>query len=153
MDGFEKNEGVILVAATKFPENLDEALRRPGRFDRIVPVRLPDVSDCVKIFEYYLDKLPSRSADIDCEQLARLTVGLSPASLSMIVKHAGLIARKQGASMVCAEHLREAVKVVRIGDVSVAERRSIRTKCVASACMRRGMASSRRYGAPACWKN
>ena len=122
MDGFEKNEGVILVAATNFPENLDEALRRPGRFDRIVPVRLPDVADRVKIFEYYLGKLPARSADIDCDQLARLTVGLSPASLSMIVNQAGLIARKQGASMVCAEHLREAVKVVRIGDVSGAEK-------------------------------
>jgi cell division protease FtsH len=118
MDGFEKNEGVILVAATNFPENLDEALRRPGRFDRIVPVRLPDVSDRVKIFEYYLGKLPSRSADIDCDQLARLTVGLSPASLSMIVNHAGLIARRRGAGIVSAEHLREAVKVVRIGDVS-----------------------------------
>ncbi|SAK60185.1 ATP-dependent metalloprotease [Caballeronia temeraria] len=122
MDGFEKNEGVILVAATNFPENLDEALRRPGRFDRIVPVRLPDVSDRVKIFEYYLGKLPSRAADIDCDQLARLTVGLSPASLSMIVNQAGLIARKQGASSVCAEHLREAVKIVRIGDVSGAQK-------------------------------
>jgi cell division protease FtsH len=122
MDGFEKNEGVILVAATNFPENLDEALRRPGRFDRIVPVRLPDVSDRVKIFEYYLGKLPSCSTDIDCNQLARLTVGLSPASLSMIVNQAGLIARRQGAGMVCAEHLREAVKVARIGDVSRAEK-------------------------------
>jgi cell division protease FtsH len=122
LDGFEKNEGVILVAATNFPENLDEALRRPGRFDRIVPVRLPDVSDRVKIFEYYLSKLPSRSADIDCEQLARLTVGMSPASLSMIVNQAGLIARKQGAGEICAEHLSEAVKVVRIGDVNGAQR-------------------------------
>jgi cell division protease FtsH len=118
MDGFEKNEGVILVAATNFPDNLDEALRRPGRFDRIVQVRLPDVADRVKIFEYYLGKLPSRAADIDCDQLARLTVGLSPASLSMIVNQAGLIARKQGASVVCADHLREAIKVVRIGDKS-----------------------------------
>ncbi|SAK53913.1 ATP-dependent metalloprotease [Caballeronia hypogeia] len=122
MDGFEKNEGVILVAATNFPENLDEALRRPGRFDRIVPIRLPDIADRVKIFEYYLGKLPSCSTDIDCKQLARLTVGLSPASLSMIVNQAGLIARKQGAGMVCAEHLREAVKVVRIGDVSGAQK-------------------------------
>ncbi|SAL77997.1 ATP-dependent metalloprotease [Caballeronia arvi] len=122
MDGFEKNEGVIVVAATNFPDHLDEALRRPGRFDRIVPVRLPDVVDRVKIFEYYLGKLPSRSADIDCDQLARLTVGLSPASLSMIVNQAGLIARRQGAGMVCAGHLREAVKVVRIGDVSGAQK-------------------------------
>ncbi|SAK99888.1 ATP-dependent metalloprotease [Caballeronia fortuita] len=121
MDGFEKNEGVIVVAATNFPENIDEALRRPGRFDRIVQVRLPDVADRVKIFEYYLGKLPSRATDIDCDQLARLTVGLSPASLSTIVNQAGLIARRQGASAVCAAHLREAVKVVRIGDVSGAQ--------------------------------
>jgi cell division protease FtsH len=122
MDGFEQNEGVILVAATNFPENLDEALRRPGRFDRIVQVRLPDVSDRLKIFEYYLSKLPSRSADIDCDKLARLTVGMSPAALSMIVNQAGLIARKQGASTIDADHLSEAVKVVRIGDVTSAQK-------------------------------
>jgi cell division protease FtsH len=118
MDGFDKNEGVIVVAATNFPENLDEALRRPGRFDRIVPVRLPDVADRVKIFEYYLGKLPARAGDIDCDQLARLTVGLSPASLSMIVNQAGLIARKRGAGAIGADDLREAIKVVRIGDAS-----------------------------------
>jgi cell division protease FtsH len=122
MDGFEQNEGVILVAATNFPENLDEALRRPGRFDRIVQVRLPDVSDRLKIFEYYLGKLPSRAADIDCDKLARLTVGMSPASISMIVNQAGLIARKQGASMIDAGHLSEAIKVVRIGDVTGAQK-------------------------------
>ncbi|MDR5881593.1 AAA family ATPase [Caballeronia sp. LZ032] len=122
MDGFDKNDGVIVVAATNFPESIDEALRRPGRFDRIVPVRLPDVADRVKIFEYYLERMPSRAADIDCAQLARLTVGLSPASLAMIVNQAGLIARRKGADSVAAAHLREAVKVVRIGDVSGAQK-------------------------------
>ena len=122
MDGFESNEGVILVAATNHPENIDEALRRPGRFDRQVQVRLPDVADRAKIFEFYVSKLPSRGTDVDFEQLARLTTGLSPATLSMIVNQAGLLARKAGVTEVSAAHFREAIKIARIGDVSGAEK-------------------------------
>lgn len=122
MDGFESNAGVIIVAATNHPDNIDEALRRPGRFDRQVQVRLPDVADRAKIFEFYISKLPSRGSDVDYEQLARLTTGLSPATLSMIVNQAGLLARKAGANQVCADHFREAIKIARIGDVSGAEK-------------------------------
>src|SRR6202012_2999904 len=96
MDGFESNEGVIVVAATNHPDNLDEALRRPGRFDRTVQVRLPDREDCAKIFRFYAQKLKSKAANIDYDQLARLTTGLSPATVAMVVNQAGLIARKAG---------------------------------------------------------
>ncbi|WP_144148371.1 AAA family ATPase [Paraburkholderia sp. BCC1884] len=122
MDGFASNEGVIIVAATNHPDNLDEALRRPGRFDRTVQVRLPDREDRAKIFRFYAEKLKSKAADIDYDQLARLTTGLSPATVAMVVNQAGLVARKAGESEIAAKHFMEAIKIARIGDVSGAER-------------------------------
>ncbi|MDR5837159.1 AAA family ATPase [Caballeronia sp. LZ034LL] len=122
MDGFASNEGVIIVAATNHPDNLDEALRRPGRFDRTVQVRLPSLEDRSEILRFYADNLKKKSDDIDFEQLARLTTGLSPASLSMIVNQAGLVARKAGTREVAAEHFLEAIKIARIGDINGAER-------------------------------
>lgn len=121
MDGFEKNEGVIILAATNHPENMDEALRRPGRFDRHVHVRLPDVADRAEMFRFYAKKLKPLPPDLDADQLARLTTGLSPASIAMIVNQAGLVARKRSADVVGMEHFREAIKIVRVGDVSGAE--------------------------------
>jgi cell division protease FtsH len=122
MDGFESNEGVIVVAATNHPDNLDEALRRPGRFDRTVHVRLPDLEDRAEILRFYAAKLTSKSDEIDFNQLARLTTGLSPATLSMIVNQAGLVARKTGDDEVSAAHFIEAIKIARIGDLNGAER-------------------------------
>jgi cell division protease FtsH len=122
MDGFDSNEGVIIVAATNHPDNLDEALRRPGRFDRTVQVRLPDREDRAKIFRFYAQRLKSKSADIDYDQLARLTTGLSPATVAMVVNQAGLVARKAGDTEITSKHFMEAIKIARIGDVSGAER-------------------------------
>ncbi|WP_345815094.1 AAA family ATPase [Paraburkholderia sp. PREW-6R] len=122
MDGFASNEGVIIVAATNHPDNIDEALRRPGRFDRTVQVRLPDREDRAQIFRFYAEKLKSKSADIDYDQLARLTTGLSPATLAMVVNQAGLVARKAGDTEIASKHFMEAIKIARIGDVSGAER-------------------------------
>ncbi|MDR5815753.1 AAA family ATPase [Caballeronia sp. LZ033] len=122
MDGFASNEGVIIVAATNHPDNLDEALRRPGRFDRTVQVRLPSLEDRSEILRFYADSLKKKSDDIDFEQLARLTTGLSPASLAMIVNQAGLVARKAGTREVAAAHFLEAIKIARIGDINGAER-------------------------------
>lgn len=122
MDGFASNEGVIIVAATNHPDNLDEALRRPGRFDRTVQIRLPDREDRAKIFRFYAEKLKSKAADIDYDQLARLTTGLSPATVAMVVNQAGLVARKAGETEIAAKHFMEAIKIARIGDVSGAER-------------------------------
>ncbi|PQV50028.1 AAA family ATPase [Paraburkholderia sp. BL21I4N1] len=122
MDGFASNEGVIIVAATNHPDNLDEALRRPGRFDRTVQVRLPDREDRAKIFRFYAERLKSKSTDIDYDQLARLTTGLSPATVAMVVNQAGLVARKAGDVEIASKHFMEAIKIARIGDVSGAER-------------------------------
>lgn len=122
MDGFASNEGVIVVAATNHPDNLDEALRRPGRFDRTVQVRLPDLEDRTAILRFYAAKLKHKADDIDFSQLARLTTGLSPATLSMIVNQAGLVARKAGEREVAAAHFLEAIKIARIGDINGAER-------------------------------
>jgi cell division protease FtsH len=122
MDGFASNEGVIIVAATNHPDNLDEALRRPGRFDRTVQVRLPDREERARIFRFYAEKLKSRAADIDYDQLARLTTGLSPATVAMVVNQAGLVARKSGDTEITSQHFMEAIKIARIGDVSGAER-------------------------------
>ncbi|RKE39877.1 cell division protease FtsH [Paraburkholderia sp. BL23I1N1] len=122
MDGFASNEGVIIVAATNHPDNLDEALRRPGRFDRTVQVRLPDREDRAKIFRFYAERLKSKAADIDYDQLARLTTGLSPATVAMVVNQAGLVARKAGETEIASKHFMEAIKIARIGDVSGAER-------------------------------
>ncbi|GAB7522403.1 AAA family ATPase [Paraburkholderia sp. 2C] len=122
LDGFESNEGVVVVAATNHPDNLDEALRRPGRFDRTVQVRLPDLEDRTDILRFYAAKLKTKPGDIDFGQLARLTTGLSPATLSMIVNQAGLVARKAGEREVAATHFLEAIKIARIGDINGAER-------------------------------
>jgi cell division protease FtsH len=122
MDGFGSNEGVIIVAATNHPDNLDEALRRPGRFDRTIQVRLPDIEDREKILRFYAANLKTKAGDIDFTQLARLTTGLSPATLAMIVNQAGLVARKAGDTEVAADHFVEAIKIARIGDINGAER-------------------------------
>jgi cell division protease FtsH len=122
MDGFESNEGVIIVAATNHPENIDEALRRAGRFDRTVQVRLPDVEDRAQILRFYAASLKTKAGDIDFDQLARLTTGLSPATLAMIVNQAALVARKASEREVAAAHFVEAIKIARIGDVNGAER-------------------------------
>ncbi|MDQ7976776.1 AAA family ATPase [Paraburkholderia sp. SARCC-3016] len=122
LDGFESNEGVVVVAATNHPDNLDEALRRPGRFDRTVQVRLPDLEDRAQILRFYAAKLKTKPGELDFNQLARLTTGLSPATLSMIVNQAGLVARKAGEREVAATHFLEAIKIARIGDINGAER-------------------------------
>ncbi|WP_118178599.1 AAA family ATPase [Paraburkholderia phosphatilytica] len=122
MDGFASNEGVVIVAATNHPDNLDEAMRRPGRFDRTVQVRLPDLEDRAEILRFYAATLKTKAGDIDFNQLARLTTGLSPATLSMIVNQAGLVARKAGEHEVAAAHFLEAIKIARIGDINGAER-------------------------------
>jgi len=121
MDGFEANEGVIVVGATNLVDNLDEALLREGRFDRRVNVKLPDVRDRAAIFQLYAGKLRIAGA-VDYEQLARLTTGLSPATIAHIVNHAGLVAARAGAEAVSMLHLMEAIETTRIGELNGAQR-------------------------------
>ena len=89
MDGFKENSGVIVIAATNFPESLDPALTRPGRIDKHVTVNLPDVGGRKAILEHYGKKVPI-SNDVDFDQLARGTPGFSGAELANLINEAAI---------------------------------------------------------------
>lgn len=95
MDGFEANEGVIIIAATNRPDVLDPAILRPGRFDRRVVVPLPDVRGREEIFKVHTPNVPL-AADVDLEVLARSTPGMSGADIENLVNEAALIAAREG---------------------------------------------------------
>ncbi|QCE33579.1 ATP-dependent metallopeptidase FtsH/Yme1/Tma family protein [Acetobacteraceae bacterium] len=120
MDGFESNEGVILIAATNRPDVLDPALLRPGRFDRQVVVPNPDVSGREKILRVHMKKLPI-SSDVDARIIARGTPGFSGADLANLVNEAALFAARQDHKLVSMIQFEEAKDKVMMG----AERRSM----------------------------
>lgn len=95
LDGFEQNKGVIIIGATNFPQSLDEALLRPGRFDKHVQVPLPDILGRKQILELYVKKIPT-DEDVDLEILARGTPGMSGAELSNLINEAALKASIDG---------------------------------------------------------
>ncbi len=99
MDGFESNDGVILIAATNRPDVLDPALLRPGRFDRQVVVARPDVRGRVGIFKVHTKKIPL-SPDVELETLARGTPGFSGADLANLVNEAALLAARKNKKLV-----------------------------------------------------
>ena len=104
MDGFEGNDGIIIVAATNRPDVLDPALLRPGRFDRQVIVDLPDLNGREKILKVHLKKVPI-SSDVDPKIIARGTPGFSGADLANLVNEAALFAARQGDKKVEQEHI------------------------------------------------
>ena len=120
MDGFESNEGVILLAATNRPDVLDPALLRPGRFDRQVVVDLPDVRGREGILRVHAKKLPL-AADVELKIVAKGTPGLSGADLANICNEAALLAARDGSDKVAMGHFEEAKDKVMLG----AERRSL----------------------------
>ncbi|MEW6429456.1 MAG: ATP-dependent zinc metalloprotease FtsH [Thermodesulfobacteriota bacterium] len=120
MDGFEANEGVIIVAATNRPDVLDPALLRPGRFDRQVVVPVPDVKGREKILEVH-GKRTKIAANVDWAVIARGTPGFSGADLENMVNEAALLAARSNAEEVTMEHLDKAKDKVMMG----AERRSM----------------------------
>ena len=120
MDGFESNEGVIIVAATNRPDVLDPALLRPGRFDRQVVVPVPDVGGRKKILEIYASKT-KMAPGIDLEVLARGTPGFSGADLENLINEAALMAARSGAKEIDLELLEKAKDKIMMG----AERRSM----------------------------
>ena len=99
MDGFEANEGVIIIAATNRPDVLDPAILRPGRFDRRVSVPLPDVRGRAEIFKVHTKKVPL-SADVNIEVLSRSTPGMSGADIANLVNEAALIAARDNKEIV-----------------------------------------------------
>ncbi len=99
MDGFEPNEGVILIASTNRPDVLDPALLRPGRFDRQVVIPLPDIRGRIEIIKVHLKRVPAAD-DVDPEILAKGTPGFSGADLENMINEAALIAAKKGKEQV-----------------------------------------------------
>jgi cell division protease FtsH len=95
MDGFDSNEGVILIAATNRPDILDSALLRPGRFDRRIVVAMPDVKGREKIFEVHVRRVPL-DQDVDLKVIARSTPGFSGADLANLVNEAALVGARNG---------------------------------------------------------
>ena len=114
MDGFEGNSGVIILAATNRPESLDPALTRPGRFDRRVPVELPDLQGREAILRVHAKKIKIAD-DVDFKQIARMASGASGAELANIVNEAALRAVRCGRDAVIQEDLEESVEVVIAG--------------------------------------
>ncbi|XP_025036577.1 ATP-dependent zinc metalloprotease YME1L1 isoform X1 [Pelodiscus sinensis] len=120
MDGFKPNEGVIIIGATNFPEALDNALIRPGRFDMQVTVPRPDVRGRTEILKWYLNKIKYDQA-IDPEIIARGTVGFSGAELENLVNQAALKAAVDGKDMVSMKELEFSKDKILMGP----ERRSV----------------------------
>ncbi|TVQ58666.1 MAG: ATP-dependent metallopeptidase FtsH/Yme1/Tma family protein [Rhodobacteraceae bacterium] len=120
MDGFEANEGVILIAATNRPDVLDPALLRPGRFDRQVTVPNPDVGGREKILQVHARKVPL-APNVDLKVMARGTPGFSGADLANLVNEAALLAARLGKRLVTMEDFESAKDKVMMG----AERRSM----------------------------
>ncbi|MEQ1755608.1 MAG: ATP-dependent zinc metalloprotease FtsH [Micropepsaceae bacterium] len=120
MDGFETNEGVILIAATNRPDVLDPALLRPGRFDRQVVVPNPDITGREKILKVHMKKVPV-APDVNPNVIARGTPGFSGADLANLVNEAALLAARRNKRMVTQREFEEAKDKVMMG----AERRSM----------------------------
>jgi cell division protease FtsH len=120
MDGFEANEGIIIIAATNRPDVLDPALLRPGRFDRQVVVPRPDIEGRVKILEVHMKKVPL-APDVDVRTIARGTPGFSGADLANLVNEAALLAARRGKRLVAMQEFEDAKDKVMMGT----ERRSM----------------------------
>ena len=114
MDGFESNNGVIILAATNRPESLDPALTRPGRFDRRVPVELPDLAGREAILKVHARKIKT-AADVDFHTIARMAAGTSGAELANIINEAALRAVRAGRTVVTQADLEESIEVVIAG--------------------------------------
>ena len=114
MDGFEDNSGVIILAATNRPESLDPALTRPGRFDRRVPVELPDLKGREAILKVHANKI-RLAEDVDFSVVARMASGASGAELANIVNEAALRAVRDGRRLVNQSDLEESIEVVIAG--------------------------------------
>ena len=114
MDGFEENTGVVILAATNRPEALDPALTRPGRFDRRVPVELPDLQGRVDILKVHARKI-KYSQDVDFDKIARMAAGASGAELANIVNEAALRAVRDGRKFASQADFEESIEVVIAG--------------------------------------
>ena len=116
MDGMQGTDGVVWMAATNREDMLDPAVRRPGRFDRIVEVQLPTVRDRLEILRIHASKAPLAD-DVDLERLAQLTVGHSGADLANLLNEAAIIAVQSESALISAEHIEQARDRILLGRV------------------------------------
>lgn len=116
MDGFDGRKGVVILAATNRPENLDKALLRPGRFDRRIQMELPDLEGRKAILNVHLKRVKHEEVDIDV--VARATAGTSGAELANIVNEAALRAVRMGRNKINTADLEESVETVIAGVLS-----------------------------------
>ncbi len=114
MDGFESLDNVVVVAATNHEDNIDPAMRRPGRFDMLVRLGLPTLPDRQLLFDLYIGKL-SHDGQADTAALARMTAGLTPADIANTVNKAASSAAEAGAQTVTQEHLLRAIETHQLG--------------------------------------
>lgn len=117
LDGFNSSSGVIVIGATNFPDAVDPALLREGRFDRKISLTLPDLGDREALFRLFAKNVKTAGAP-DFSQLARLTTGLTPAAIAYVVNHAALISARQGQPNVPMANFLEAIEVCRMGEVN-----------------------------------
>lgn len=115
MDGFEGNSGVIILAATNRPESLDPALTRPGRFDRRIPVELPDLKGREEILKVHAKKIKMES-NVDLHTIARMAAGASGAELANIINEAALRAVRNNRTVVSQADLEESIETVIAGE-------------------------------------
>lgn len=120
MDGFQQDEGVIVIAATNFPESLDDALVRPGRFDRHIAVPLPDIRGRTQILQHHMRGVKT-SQEVDLLRLAKGTIGFSGADLQNMVNQAAVQASKERCKEVQLKHFEWARDRILMG----AERKSM----------------------------
>ena len=114
MDGFDGSKGVIILAATNRPESLDAALLRPGRFDRRIPVELPDVNGRESILKVHAKDVKMQD-DVDLKKIARSTPGASGAELANIINEAALCAVRNNRDKVTNADLEQAVDIIIAG--------------------------------------
>lgn len=131
MDGFEDNAGVIILAATNRPESLDPALTRPGRFDRQVPVTLPDLQGRIAILKVHAAKIKTAPA-IDYDKVARMASGASGAELANIVNEAALRAVRDHRPYATQEDMEESIEVVIAGYQKKHAIMTDKEKCIVS---------------------
>lgn len=115
MDGFDGSKGIVLLAATNRPETLDPALTRPGRFDRRIPVELPDQEGREAILQLHAKKIKTTS-NIDYNMIARASAGTSGADLANIINEGALLAVRDGRKQVAQKDLEEAIEIVIAGE-------------------------------------
>ncbi len=115
MDGFDGSKGIVLLAATNRPETLDPALTRPGRFDRRIPVELPDLEGRQEILELHAKNV-KMSPNVDYNMIARASAGTSGADLANIINEGALLAVRDGRKQVAQRDLEEAIEIVIAGE-------------------------------------